>query len=218
VITEYPVPTANSYPAGITAGPDGALWFTEYYGNKIGSITTSGVIAEYPVPTSSCYPLGIAAGPDGALWFAESGADQIGRIVTSGLITEYPVPGQGLGPGFIAGGTTGLWFTEWEANQIGRAPACGLGFSASFASRTLTLNFELGITTPAIWYGTLTTSTGVAKQLWSYTIPAKVPPAPVTLTYGPGFPNLGEVTIVAGLETAAGTDLCYETATANTAP
>ena len=28
-ITEFPVPTANSEPYGITAGPDGNLWFTE---------------------------------------------------------------------------------------------------------------------------------------------------------------------------------------------
>jgi virginiamycin B lyase len=26
------VPTAGSYPSGITTGPDGNLWFTESYG------------------------------------------------------------------------------------------------------------------------------------------------------------------------------------------
>jgi virginiamycin B lyase len=216
VITEYPVPTANSYPAGITAGPDGALWFTEYYGNKIGRITTSGVITEYPVPTAYGYPWGITAGPDGALWFAESGGNKFGRITTSGLITEYPVPGQG--PDFITAGPTDLSFTEWEAGEIGRAPACGLGFSASFASHTLTLNFQLGTSTPATWYGTLTTSTGKVTQLWSKAIPVTVPPASLTLTFGPSFPNLGEVTIVAGLETNMGVGLCYETAIVNTTP
>jgi hypothetical protein len=30
------VPSAHSGPYGITAGPDGALWFTEYFGNNIG--------------------------------------------------------------------------------------------------------------------------------------------------------------------------------------
>jgi hypothetical protein len=35
---EYLVPTGSSYPQGITSGPDGALWFTEYSGNKIGSL------------------------------------------------------------------------------------------------------------------------------------------------------------------------------------
>jgi len=37
---EFPVPTASSQPAGITAGPDGNLWFAEQNGNKIGRITT----------------------------------------------------------------------------------------------------------------------------------------------------------------------------------
>ena len=30
VVTEFPIPTANSYPSGIAAGPDGNLWFTEF--------------------------------------------------------------------------------------------------------------------------------------------------------------------------------------------
>ena len=37
-ITEYPIPTSKSIPNGIAAGPDGALWFTESYVNKIGRL------------------------------------------------------------------------------------------------------------------------------------------------------------------------------------
>ena len=47
------VPTPNSQPAGITVGPDGALWFTEENGHKIGRITTDGAITEYQIPTVS---------------------------------------------------------------------------------------------------------------------------------------------------------------------
>jgi hypothetical protein len=39
-ITEFPIPTANSLPGEITAGPDGNLWFTEDDGGKIGLITS----------------------------------------------------------------------------------------------------------------------------------------------------------------------------------
>ena len=39
-ITEFPIPTISSFPTGITAGPDGNLWFTESSGDKIGRITT----------------------------------------------------------------------------------------------------------------------------------------------------------------------------------
>jgi len=50
-LTEYALPTAPSGPQSITAGPDGALWFTENGGNKIGRITTAGAVTEYTVPT-----------------------------------------------------------------------------------------------------------------------------------------------------------------------
>ena len=45
----------------ITAGPDGALWFTESSGDKIGRITTQGTITEFTVPEGSA---GFTAGPD----------------------------------------------------------------------------------------------------------------------------------------------------------
>src|SRR5258708_25185668 len=63
-ITEFPVPTSSSGPNGITAGPDGNLWFTESNANQIGRITTSGGVTEFPVPTTSSDPIGITAGPD----------------------------------------------------------------------------------------------------------------------------------------------------------
>ncbi|MCU0291058.1 MAG: hypothetical protein MUF10_03585, partial [Thermoanaerobaculaceae bacterium] len=58
--------TPGSQPQGITTGPDGALWFAEWKGNRIGRITTSGAVTEYaagitPGATVEC----IAAGPDG---------------------------------------------------------------------------------------------------------------------------------------------------------
>jgi virginiamycin B lyase len=61
VMGEYPIPTANSSPNGIAAGPDGALWFTE--NAKIGRITTAGAITEYPIGSAARV---IVAGPDGA--------------------------------------------------------------------------------------------------------------------------------------------------------
>ncbi len=81
-ITEFNLPTLNSFPLGITGGPDGALWFTELDANQIGRITTAGAITEFPIPTPGSEPRGITAGPDGALWFTESNVSKIGRITT----------------------------------------------------------------------------------------------------------------------------------------
>jgi streptogramin lyase len=112
-------------PAGIAAGPDGRVWFTEEAGNRIGAITTSGVFSEY---TSGLSPGGqptkITAGPDGRLWFTEPGVNRIGAITTSGVITEYP--GAGSQPDGIAAGPDGnLWFTEVGGDAVRRITTAG---------------------------------------------------------------------------------------------
>jgi len=129
VVTEYALPTPNLYTSDITAGPDGALWFTE--NNGIGRVTTAGVVTEYPMPLTNSSPAGIVTGPDGALWFTEASYSRIGRITTAGLITEYPLPTNPSGPGGIVLGSDGaLWFTEGgtvvngnliNGDKIGRA-------------------------------------------------------------------------------------------------
>jgi streptogramin lyase len=108
-------------PYGITAGPDGNLWFTEWNGNKIGKITPAGTITEYTIPTGGSYPVAITAGPDGNLWFTEQLGNNIGKITTSGTITEYAIPTGGSYPhGITAGPDGNLWFTEYYGNNIGK--------------------------------------------------------------------------------------------------
>ena len=119
-ITEYPLPAAADFPNGITAGPDGALWFTDSSGT-IGRITTSGSVTDFQA--NAAYA--ITAGPDGALWFTEPGFSQIGRITTSGAVTEFPVGG--VQPyGITAGSDGALWFAEaGNSGQIGRITTSG---------------------------------------------------------------------------------------------
>lgn len=125
--TEYAVPTIFAGPYGITTGPDGALWFTEYESSKIGRVTTSGVITEYATPTPDSAPYDIRVGPDGALWFTEGQANNIGRITTSGVIQEYPIPTPDSFPESIVTGPDGaLWFTEDTGNNIGRITTAGV--------------------------------------------------------------------------------------------
>ena len=118
-ITEFPLPSANSAPDGITAGPDGNLWFTESQIAKIGRITPGGQITEFPIPSNDL-PYAITAGPDGNLWFTDCvgrgdcrGGGRIGRITPSGTITEFAVPTVAAWPESITPGPDGnLWFTE----------------------------------------------------------------------------------------------------------
>jgi streptogramin lyase len=129
-ITEYAVPTASSGPGAVVPGPDGALWFAEVSGNKIGRRTPDGVVTnEFIVPTGSSPfgPLGMVAGPDGALWFAQVSANKIGRITTAGVVSEFTIPTNSGDPNGIAVGSDGaLWFTEFFGNQIGRITTAGV--------------------------------------------------------------------------------------------
>ena len=53
-ITEYPLPKGRSGPSGITAGPDGNMWFTEMNGERIGRIspTATPTAVKYPCPVN----------------------------------------------------------------------------------------------------------------------------------------------------------------------
>ncbi len=70
-ITEFPIPTTGS--AGtIATGPDGNLWWTEPYANRIGRITPAGIVTKFRIAQLAGIEAGgIAAGPDGNLWFTE---------------------------------------------------------------------------------------------------------------------------------------------------
>ena len=123
-INEFAVPTIGSGPVGITAGPDGNLWFTEYNSNKIGEINpTTHAITEFPIPdaelTTGSY--GITTGADGNLWFTEEAGNKIGQInPTTHAITEFPLPSGATGPtGITAGPDGNLWFTI-DNNEIGQ--------------------------------------------------------------------------------------------------
>jgi streptogramin lyase len=127
-VTQFPVPTPNSRPYTIVAGPDGNLWFTESNGNKLARITPDGVITEFPVPTANSGPYGLTVGRDGQIWFTERFANKIGRFSPLTLtFQEFTIPTPFAQPWEIALGADGkLWFTEEDVNQIGRITPQGV--------------------------------------------------------------------------------------------
>src|SRR6266699_2140661 len=64
--TEFPLPNGSGAPFGITAGPDGNLWFTVQLESKIGMITPQGQLTLFQ-PGNGGQPEDITAGPDGKL-------------------------------------------------------------------------------------------------------------------------------------------------------
>lgn len=116
----------GSQPFGITAGLDGALWFTEFSGNKIGRMTTGAAVTEFMGLSASASPSEITAGSDGALWFTEPGIAKIGRITTAGAVTEPVSLAGDSTPTFITSGPDGaLWFTDSGTNKVSRLTTDG---------------------------------------------------------------------------------------------
>jgi hypothetical protein len=75
--------TAGSDLAGIAAGADGDMWFTQVSGDQVGRISPTGKVTEFSTGITAGSDLdAIAAGADGNMWFTQDGSDQVGRITT----------------------------------------------------------------------------------------------------------------------------------------
>jgi virginiamycin B lyase len=64
---------------GITAGPDGNIWFSGFGNSKIGRLTMEGQVTMLDIPTAKAQPFGMTVGPDGNIWFAGQ-ARLIGKL------------------------------------------------------------------------------------------------------------------------------------------
>jgi streptogramin lyase len=206
----------HRYPVAITAGPGGAMWFTDQrpgtagkaFIGRVGAMASPSV-SEYPIPTGSASdlpvesePVGIALGAEGDLWFTDqgqtaSGHNLIGRISTTGAITEYPVPQVGAEPTAVAAGSDGnIWFSEPGVEAIGRITPAGTiaeypAPSISFAKRAIMLGPDGNI-----WFSQHLTEPGSPTGLASITPTGLVREYPLELHpeggEGTGTPsNLG---------------------------
>jgi streptogramin lyase len=125
VFTEYNIPTNPAGAIGITVGSDGAIWFTEETGGKIGRVTPGGTVTEYPI--SGGDPRGIVSGSDGAMWVVQEAPYYVTRMTTAGIVAaQFVTPTTSSDPNEIAAGPDGaLWFTEHAAGNIGRITTAG---------------------------------------------------------------------------------------------
>ena len=68
--------------AALRITPDGDLWFTENFANKIGRMDANGaMIGEYDIPTPASGARCITAMSDGRLFFTQYDAGMIGEII-----------------------------------------------------------------------------------------------------------------------------------------
>jgi virginiamycin B lyase len=128
-IKTYKVPTADGGPVAIIPGPDGAMWFIEISGNKVGRVSSAGAFTEYPIPTPNANvaaDAGITVGPDGNIWLTEGLANKVARLTPEGKFTEFTIPTPKAYPTGITTGPEGsIWFVESSANRIGKITTGG---------------------------------------------------------------------------------------------
>ena len=92
VVTEFVIPTAGSFPAGITFAPDGSLWFADQGTTKaIGRAPVAGGTANNnfipsAVPASNAV-CGVAVNSQYVYWGNSGASDFIGRANLSGGLT-----------------------------------------------------------------------------------------------------------------------------------
>jgi virginiamycin B lyase len=134
-ITEFRAGLSGKGVGGLTAGPDGNLWFGDDAAT-IGRVTPAGAITEFDSPTHSGSLSRPVTGSDGNLWIfaGASGHPALARVTPLGAISEFPTPelaGKGLGP-LTLGPDGDLWFAERSQIQPGLGRITPSGQTADF--------------------------------------------------------------------------------------
>jgi streptogramin lyase len=124
-INEFPLPSPNSAPNSIVAGPDGNVWFAEDNRNTLARITPAGQITEFSLP----FGIGqFVFGPDGNIWAGISnGVAEItpqGAILHNYVIPSATSPQLAVLP--MIGPDGNIWYTEpYQNDLIGRITPAG---------------------------------------------------------------------------------------------
>ena len=83
-ITGHPVSTPNASLRGVCVGPDGDLWTTENFANKIARMAPEGtMLGEYDIPMPASGARCISAMSNGRLYFTQWDAGLIGEIMVN---------------------------------------------------------------------------------------------------------------------------------------
>lgn len=150
---------------GLTAGPDGNVWFTDNGTTKaIGRINPTGTITEFSTGLNAgSEPIGLTAGPDGNLWFTDNGGVNEQQTVTIGgsptggtfkLCLEAQCTGA-TGTGNLTEGSTTVTNVANSSAFTVSEEISGTGIPAettisSIGAETLTLNHAATATGTAV--------------------------------------------------------------------
>lgn len=193
ILTTYPGGNTNdSCCLGLTAGPDGGVWYTNGY-NSIGRIAANGAVSTFAAP-STRIPDVIITGPDGALWFSDgsAGATDIGRLTTSGAYSTCTGSDFVQGAVLAAGPDGNLWVSGQNGTIVRVVPGtCAQTVFGASPPVPNANSLALG-SDGAIWFAQGTPGLGVQGYVGRITTSGVVtlyptPPTsiPIDITAGP---------------------------------
>ena len=196
-VVDFTIPTYASNPHDITSGPDGALWFTEGTGFKVGRITLAGAVSEYSAPGQYPALWAIASGADGNVYFSDVGAfnEAFDQITMSGTTTRTSIKVQNqMHPMYsmVLGPDHNLWAPDAYGNVIAQFTPSGV--ETAFPIPTQGASAQ-GITAGpdgALWFteygggkiGRITTAGSVTEYPIT-PLPGQSASKPVGITSGP---------------------------------
>jgi hypothetical protein len=150
-VTEFPI-GGSMVNGQLAAGPDGNVWFSDHGEstvNRIGKITTDGVVTVYMLPSPGIalpqYDLFLTSGLDGNLWFTQ--ANSVGKITPDGTITQFAVPTANARPsGIVFAGDGNIWFNEQNGGKVGQLVLSSInGSQATINENVLPANGYTGL-------------------------------------------------------------------------
>jgi streptogramin lyase len=117
-------------PFGITLGPDGAYWFAQFNGSKVGRMTVDGEVTTLDGLSAGSGPRYIAAGPGNTLWVSLEQANKVARI--TGVVAPPQPTSDGSGGDALAPAITGFAVAPRAVRPGGRVK---LRYTLSEAAR-----------------------------------------------------------------------------------
>jgi virginiamycin B lyase len=108
-------------PTDIAVGSDGAVWFLQFRGNRIGR-WKNGAFSEFKVAEQNAGLSGLAVATDGAVWFGMVRSASLGRL-RDGKVAIFHLPRDDARPYSIAVDSDGnVWYAD-ISGYVGMLPA-----------------------------------------------------------------------------------------------
>jgi virginiamycin B lyase len=107
----FDIPSRGSSPTDIAVGGDGAVWFLQFRGNKLGRFL-GGKFDEFDVPLAAPGLSGITIAPDGSVWFGLLRHHRLARW-RAGKVELFELPRDQARPFSLAADAAGnIWYAD----------------------------------------------------------------------------------------------------------